>query len=75
MYDAEGRRAGETCPQCGSDKTITYDYQEGFSELECEVCGFRSDGDELSALNRFRGDLVEKQGGPLPPIPIKKLKA
>lgn len=75
MYDAEGRRANELCPQCGSTDTITYDYTEGFSELECEQCGFRSDGDELSALNRFRGDLKERAGVDLPPIPIKKMKA
>lgn len=74
-FDAEGERRGDICPECGSYKTITYLYREGFSELECEACGFASDADELSALNRFRGDLKESTTGKLPPIPIKKLEA
>jgi len=73
MWDAEGVRNKDICPECKSDKTITYKYQEGFTELECEACGFHSDHAELSDLGRFRGELIE--GGKLPPIPLKKLKA
>ena len=57
MYDAEGSYDNDRCPKCGSLKTITYRYEEGFSEIECETCGFHSDASELSDLGRYRGDL------------------
>jgi transposase-like protein len=72
-FDAEGQYLAETCPQCGSTKTITYEYAEGFSELECQNCGYTSESEELSALGRYRGEL--REGNKLPPIPVKKLKA
>ncbi len=72
-FDAEGEYLDEVCPKCGSTKTITYIYDEGFSELECQACGHTTESEELSALNRYRGEL--REGEKEPPIPIKKLKA
>jgi Zn ribbon nucleic-acid-binding protein len=74
-FDAEGEYLGDVCPKCGSSKTITYEYDEGFSELECENCGYTTEAAELSDLGRYRGDLREKAKGELPPIPVKKLQA
>jgi uncharacterized metal-binding protein (TIGR02443 family) len=74
MYDAEGRYEYLPCPECGSLETVTYHYEEGFSELECQACGYRSDREELSELGRYRGELREKEGE-RPPIPIKPLEA
>ncbi len=74
MYDAEGSFDGLLCPNCGSSDTISYHYDEGFSELECQRCGYRSDFQELSDLGRYRGDLKEKPGE-APIIPIKPLEA
>ncbi|MCA9838354.1 MAG: hypothetical protein KC422_15670 [Trueperaceae bacterium] len=73
MWDAEGSRDGETCPNCQSTKTITYHYAEGFTELECEACGYQTDLSDLDQLTRFRGELKEKTKAT--PIPFKKLKA
>jgi Zn ribbon nucleic-acid-binding protein len=72
-FDAEGEYLGDVCPNCCSSKTITYVYDEGFSELECQNCGHTTESEELSALNRYRGEL--REGEKQPPIPIKKLKA
>ena len=74
MFDAEGSRDGDTCPKCGSKKTVTYRFAEGFSDVECEACGFHSDRDELSELSRYRGELLEGDAK-LPPMPFKKLEA
>ena len=67
-FDAEGRAEGERCPECGADDTVTFHYREGFTELECRRCGYRSDADELAALQRFSGDLLEadEEGPPIP---------
>lgn len=75
-FDAEGRRDGELCPQCGSDATITYHFVEGFQELECEVCGYVSDSEELAALQRYSGEILEQEeaGSPIPAQP-GRLKA
>ncbi len=75
--DAEGRREDAPCPHCGSRDTITYHYVEGFSELECTACGYRSDADELSALQRYTGDLLESPGSEdeLPPVPMSPIEA
>lgn len=75
MFDAEGSFDEEPCPACGSHETVTYDYVEGFSELECRVCGFRSDQQELSELQRYSGDLLEDEGASPPPVPFKPIKA
>jgi Zn ribbon nucleic-acid-binding protein len=72
-FDAEGQYLGDVCPRCNSTKTITYEYDEGFTELECQTCGYTSESEELSALGRYRGDL--REGTKQPPIPVKKLKA
>ena len=73
-FDAEGWYLEEPCPRCGSTKTVTYEYEEGFAELECEACGFISDAEELSDLNRYTGELREKVAKG-PTIPVKKIQA
>lgn len=73
--DAEGRSEEAPCPECGSRKTVTYHYVEGFTELECRACGYRSDADELSALQRFTGDLLEGPEDARPPVPMTAMKA
>ena len=73
-FDAEGRRDNDLCPACDSRDTVTYYFDEGFSELECERCGYHSDQTELSDLSRYRGELLEGADN-LPPIPLKKLEA
>lgn len=74
MFDAEGFEEGIVCPECGSDDTVSYHYREGFVELECRRCGYRSDAEELAALQRFDGELLEGDDEE-PPIPMKSLKA
>jgi len=75
--DAEGRFERTHCPECGSDDTITYHYVEGFTELECQACGYRSDAEELSALQRFSGEVLESLDvdNELPPVPMTAMKA
>jgi uncharacterized metal-binding protein (TIGR02443 family) len=77
MIDAEGQRERIPCPQCGSEDTVTFHYAEGFTELECAHCGYRSDAEEISALQRYTGDLLEGEssGARLPPIPMRSMKA
>lgn len=74
MIDAEGTHAGERCPDCGSTRTVTFFYREGFSELECPDCGYRSDAEELSALQSFGGALLETERD-IPPLPRKAMEA
>ena len=74
MIDAEGIHEGEPCPQCGSTDTVTFLYREGFSELECPTCGFSTESEELAALQRFGGDLLEVDRD-VPPLPRKPLEA
>lgn len=74
MIDAEGVHAGERCPECGSPDTVTFHYREGFSELECPSCGYRSDAEELTALQRYGGNLLELDRE-TPPLPRKPLEA
>lgn len=59
VIDVEGHYEQEPCPKCGSTHTISYHYPEGFTELSCRRCGFRSDAEELAALQRYRGDVLE----------------
>ncbi len=73
-YDAEGREEGEACPECGSEDTITFHYREGFTELECRACGYRSDAEELAALQRFSGDVLQGDDD-TPPPRLGKLEA
>lgn len=78
--DAEGSREQVPCPACGSQDTITFHYVEGFSELECPACGYRSDAEELAALQRYPGDLLEGAADDAtdrlpPPVPVVGLKA
>ena len=64
---------GTLCPACGDSSTITYHYNEGFSELECPACGYRSDQHELDALQRYESELLE--GDEAPPLARRPLKA
>lgn len=76
-WDAEGSLEGDVCPACGSADTVTFVFAEGYSEIECRACGHATDLEDVAALTRYRGDLLESlgEGTVLPPIPIKKLKA
>lgn len=58
--DAEGFHEDVPCPECGSVNTVTYRYVEGFTELECQACGYRSDAEELSDLTRYQGAVLER---------------
>lgn len=71
--DAEGRRGEDPCPRCDSLNTLSHDYPEGYTDLECFDCGYRSDAEEIADLARFAGGLLERD--PSLPMPIKKLKA
>lgn len=74
--DAEGFEEGVECPACGGHDTITFRYREGFEEFECPRCGYRSDDEELDALTRFGGNLLEAdEGERAAPIPRRSLKA
>lgn len=73
--DAEGHHNGTPCPRCGDEGTITYEYAEGFEELECPACGHVSDAAELDALTRYGGAVHELPAPDLPPIPRRSLKA
>lgn len=77
MFDATGSFDADICPRCGSDATITYHYEEGFSELECNACGYLSDAEELASLQRFEGELLEDDGEQGNPVPQdgKRIKA
>jgi Zn ribbon nucleic-acid-binding protein len=75
MFDAEGSFDDEPCPECGSNHTVTFRYDEGFSEIECQACGYRSDHQELSDLQRYSGDLLENDRESPPPVPFKSIKA
>lgn len=74
MIDAEGFHRGEACPKCGSTSTVTYEYHEGFTELECPTCGYRSDAHEIHDLQRYGGDLLEVDTD-VPPLPRTPLEA
>ncbi|MEM7734354.1 MAG: hypothetical protein AAF267_01070 [Deinococcota bacterium] len=72
-YDAEGIERGDVCPACQSDNTVTYVYHEGFIEIDCRDCGFSSEAAGIADLTRYGGELLE--ASPMPPIPLKKIKA
>ena len=75
MYDAEGSHDGVPCPQCGSDATVSWRFAEGYDELECRACGYRSDAEELDALEREVGDVLRGDEGPAGPLPKRPLRA
>lgn len=58
--DAEGFHEQTPCPECGSPETVTYYYNEGFEELECSQCGYRSDTQSVSDLQRASGEVLER---------------
>jgi len=74
-YDAEGSHDGRPCPKCGSDRTISWHFSEGFDELECRACGYRSDAGELTALRRESGDLLRRDEEAPIPAPGRPLQA
>ena len=74
--DAEGFHEHAPCPSCGSRRTVTFHYREGFEEIECEACGYRSDADEIAALTRYAGGVLERErDDEATPVPIRTLKA
>jgi len=76
--DAEGFHEQVPCPRCGSDHTVSFHYVEGFDELECHACSYRSDAAEIAALTRFQGGLLERDVADVDerlPIPIRSMKA
>lgn len=76
MPDAEGVHEAEPCPECGSESTVRYVYAEGFDEWECRACGWRSDAEELASLERFAGDVLQRDADvDPPPLPKKGLEA
>lgn len=72
-WDAEGSCEGDLCPACGSADTVTFVYAEGYSEIDCRHCGFSSEQNDIGALTRYSGALLE--GAASVPVPVKKLKA
>lgn len=75
VVDAEGFRDGTECPACGSTDTVTFRYREGFEELECPACGYRSDDQELDDLTRYTADLLEDDSTLELPIPRRSIEA
>ena len=73
--DAEGFREGAECPDCGSTDTVTFRYREGFEEVECPNCGYRSDDEELDLLTRYSADLLEDDTTEELPIPRRSIQA
>lgn len=73
--DAEGFREGAACPDCGSTDTITFRYNEGFDEVECPHCGYRSDALELDSLTRYSAELLEGNAVTELPIPRRSIQA
>lgn len=75
MFDAEGSHDGVPCPECGSDATISWRYGEGFDELECTACGYRSEEADVAALERDAGDLLTGDDDAPRPRPRRPLRA
>jgi Zn ribbon nucleic-acid-binding protein len=75
MYDAEGHDDGPACPACRTAPTWRYAYVEGFEEFECRACGWRSDEDELHALRRATGEVLETERGAVDPPLGRPLRA
>lgn len=69
MYDAEGEHDGTPCPTCGRTGTIRWHFAEGFDELECPACGYRSDDADLTDLTRAALDVLERDDGDAAPPP------
>jgi Zn ribbon nucleic-acid-binding protein len=74
-WDAEGIEQHDPCGECGSTNTVTYHYEEGYSDVECRNCGYSSELEDIAELSRYRGDLLEADPGGLLPPPIKRIKA
>lgn len=74
-YDAEGRHDSVPCPECGSTRTVSWHYREGFDELECRACGYRSDEEEIEALRREAADVLRGDDDAPFPTPDRPLRA
>ncbi|MBX3142413.1 MAG: YheV family putative metal-binding protein [Trueperaceae bacterium] len=72
--DAEGFHEQTPCPECGSPETVTYYYNEGFEELECSACGYRSDTQSVSDLQRESGEVLEHRHSGVT-LPIRRIEA
>lgn len=72
--DAEGFHEQTPCPECGSPETVTYYYSEGFEELECAQCGFRSDTQSVADLQRASGEVLERRQIDAT-VPIRSIEA
>lgn len=75
MYDAEGSFDGVPCPECGSDRTISWHFAEGFDELECRACGYQSDALAMAELERASGDVLKRDDEVEAPTPKRPLRA
>jgi uncharacterized metal-binding protein (TIGR02443 family) len=75
VYDAEGSHDGVPCPECGNEDTISWHYDEGFDELECRACGFRSDARDLADLERAAGDVLIRDDETTAGLPRRPLRA
>ncbi|MFW5899493.1 MAG: hypothetical protein ACOCUN_03385 [Jiangellaceae bacterium] len=75
MFDAEGSFEGVPCPECGSEATVSWHFAEGFDELECRHCGYRSDEADLAELERDAGDVLLQDASDAPPLRKKPLRA
>lgn len=75
MVDAEGSFDGVPCPDCGSEETISWRFAEGFDELECRTCGFRSDAGAIADLERAAGDVLKGDDEVDVPAPKRPLRA
>ena len=74
MYDAEGQHEGDACPECNDEGTIRWRFEEGFDELECPACGYRSDGAEIADWSRRSGDVLMRDDA-TPPPPSRPIRA
>jgi len=68
MYDATGSYDEEECPRCGNRDTVTWHFADGFEEMECRTCGWVSDAEELAALQRFGGRVLEREDSTGSPV-------
>ncbi|MFU8889765.1 MAG: hypothetical protein ACNA8N_14310 [Trueperaceae bacterium] len=75
MFDAEGHEDGPACAVCGAAPTWRFVYAEGFEELECRACGWRSDEEDLHALRRATGEVLEREHADVAPPLGRPLRA
>jgi C4-type Zn-finger protein len=54
---------------------VSWHFAEGFDELECRHCGYRSDEADLAELERDAGDVLLQDESEAPPLRKKPLRA